>query len=293
MWETGEQQAAAMLPRLEQEHGLRLHLIRRFERGDEGAYLVEDSAGRRLVLKRRPWHEDAAEASGPTARRLARMRQRGCPIPEEVAAGRVGESLFELQEFAEGSPVDELTEDTLRQLIDVVRTQRGAGLGAGWDWWEFLTDGLLRDRSPLCRPSVLDGCTGPAERLLTRLREQALDAAVPQQIPNDVVHFDFGPANLLTVDGRITAVLDWQACRDGDASYDLVTTDWDLMAWPKAESEIGEQLRHEIGRTTAPGATLVYAAHTVLRNLTWSHGTEWEGHIVSSGHAFLDRWATD
>ncbi len=118
---------------------------------------------------------------------------------------------------------------------------------------------------------MLDGCTGPVERLLTRLREQALDATVPRQIPNDVVHFDFGPANLLTVDGRITAVLDWQGCRDGDASYDLVTTDWDLMAWPRAESEIGEQLRREIGRTTAPGAALVYAAHTVLRNLTWSH----------------------
>ncbi len=54
-----------------------------------------------------------------------------------------GESLFELQEFAEGSPVDELTEDTLRPLIDVVRTQRGACLGAGWDWWEFLTDGIV------------------------------------------------------------------------------------------------------------------------------------------------------
>jgi phosphotransferase family enzyme len=291
--EPGEQQAAAMLSRLQQQYNLRLQLIRRFDLGDDGAYLVEDYAGRRLVFKWRPWQEGAAEASRLTARRLARMRKRACPVQAQVAEGRIGESVFELQEFAEGRPVDEITEDMLRQLIDIVLMERGMGLGAGGDWWEFLADGLFRDRSPLCRPSVLDGCTGAVERLLTRLRKQALYVTTPkQQLPNDVVHFDFGPANLLAANGRITAVLDWQACRDGDASYDLVTTDWDLVAWPKAESRVGEQLRHEISRTTAPGAALIYAAHTVLRNLTWSYGTEWEDHVVRSGHEFLDRWET-
>lgn len=99
MAEIVERQAIAMLSRLEQEYNLRLHLIRRFERGDDGAYLVEDYAGRRLVLKWRPWHEGAAEASRLTARRLARMRERGCPVPVEVAGGRIGESVFELQDI--------------------------------------------------------------------------------------------------------------------------------------------------------------------------------------------------
>ncbi|MBF6332976.1 aminoglycoside phosphotransferase family protein [Nocardia transvalensis] len=284
------QRAVEILSLLEQERGLRLHLIRRFERGDEGAYEVEDSGGNRLVLKWRPWCRKAAEAAQVTACRLARMRDRGCPVPAEIASGRAGDVLFELQELAGGQPASEVTTDLVEQLIGVVQAQRGAGLGQGADWWDFLTDGLFRDRTSLCRPSILDGCTGPVAQLLQRLRRTALAAQPRQPVPNDVVHFDFGPANVLAQCGRLTAVLDWQSCRDGDAGYDLISMDWDLSAWPKATSEVSERLAREITRTTEPAAAAVYAAHTVLRNLTWSHRTEWEDHIVRTGHAFLDRW---
>ncbi|MGW7603176.1 phosphotransferase [Streptomyces antimycoticus] len=284
---------AELLSVLAKERGLKLRLVRRFERGDEGAYEVVDPAGHTLVLKWVPWREDADKAAGATARRLERLRSHGCPIPAQAASGRVGDVLFELQELATGQPLEEVTEGLLDQLLGAVAAQRDAGLGTGTNWWDFLIDGLFRDHTPLCRPSVLDGCTGTVEQLLKRLRKVARDARPPQRVPNDVVHFDFGPANVLAEGGRLTAILDWQSCRDGDAGYDLVTTDWDLAAWPKATPEVGERLAREITRTCDKSATAVYASHTVLRNLTWSYSTEWEEHIVHTGHAFLDRWATE
>ncbi|MFE1971792.1 aminoglycoside phosphotransferase family protein [Streptomyces hygroscopicus] len=289
---TSSPEVAEVLSLLAKERGLELRLVRRFERGDEGAYEVVTPAGHALVLKWIPWSEAAATAATATARRLERLRGHGSPIPAQVASGRAGDVLFELQELAAGQPVQEVTESVLEQLLAAVAAQRGAGLGTPEDWWEFLIDGLFRDRAPLCRPSVLHGCTGPVEQLLRRLRKAALDAGPPRRVPNDVVHFDFGPANVLADRGRLTAILDWQSCRDGDAGYDLVTTDWDLAAWPKAAPGIRERLAQEIARTCDKGAVAGYAAHTVLRNLTWSYGTEWEEHIVRTGHAFLDRWAT-
>lgn len=128
-------------------------------------------------------------------------------------------------------------------------------------------------------------------RVVFRLRALAAAVSLPGRAPDDVVHFGFGPANVLVDGGRVAAVLDWWSCRTGDASYGLVTVDWDLAAWSKAEPGIRERLEEEIVRMTDRGAVVVYAAHCVLRNLTWASGTEWSEHIVSTGHEFLDRWA--
>ncbi|ONI93011.1 hypothetical protein ALI22I_00660 [Saccharothrix sp. ALI-22-I] len=273
------------------ERGLALTLVGGFARGDEGAYEVTGPDGARLVLKWLPWGREARQAEEHVEPALARLRAAGCPIPRQVAAGRVGGLWFELQEYVAGSPVEHVDGVMLEQLIAVVDCGRGAGSGAGGDWWDFVLGGLVEDRSPLCRPSVLVGCGQPVSGLLSRLRASAAAAPLPGRAPDDLVHFDFGPANVLVDGGRVVAVLDWRSCRTGDASYDLVTVDWDLAAWPKAEPGIRERLAEEIVRTTDRGALVVYAAHCVLRNLTWASGTEWSEHIVSTGHEFLDRWA--
>lgn len=54
----------------------------------------------------------------------------------------------------------------------------------------------------------------------------------------------------------------------------------------------GSPVEEEIVRTTDRGARSVYAAHCVLRNLTWANGTEWSEHVVTTGHEFPDRWSS-
>jgi aminoglycoside phosphotransferase (APT) family kinase protein len=267
------------------ERGSELTLVGRFARGDEGAYEVIGADGARLVLRWLPWGQEARHAEEHVEPALARLRAAGCPIPRRVDAGRVGGVWFELQEHVAGSPVEHVDGVTLDQLIAVVDRERGAGSGTGGDWWDFVVGGLAEDRSTLV------GCERPVADLLSRLRASAAAARLPGRAPGDLVHFDFGPANVLVDDGRVTAVLDWWSCRTGDASYDLMTVDWDLAAWPKAEPGVRERLEDEILRTTDRGAVAVYAAHCVLRNLTWANGTEWSEHVVGTGHGFLDRWA--
>lgn len=55
------------------------------------------------------------------------------------------------------------------------------------------------------------------ERVLTWLRRNL----VPDDRPCTIVHGDFGPHNLLAVDGTITALLDWEYAKPGDPAQDL------------------------------------------------------------------------
>ncbi|WP_083751697.1 phosphotransferase [Saccharothrix sp. ALI-22-I] len=110
--------------------------------------------------------------------------------------------------------VDEL----VREVVELVRHERGLAL--------TLVGRFARG----CRPSVLVGCEQPVSGLVSRLRASAAAAPLPERAPDDLVHFDLGPANVLVDGGRVAAVLDWRSCRAGDASYDLVTVDWDLAA---------------------------------------------------------------
>jgi aminoglycoside phosphotransferase (APT) family kinase protein len=55
------------------------------------------------------------------------------------------------------------------------------------------------------------------ERVLDWLRRNL----VPDSRPCTLVHGDFGPHNLLAVDGTITALLDWEYAKPGDPAQDL------------------------------------------------------------------------
>jgi aminoglycoside phosphotransferase (APT) family kinase protein len=55
------------------------------------------------------------------------------------------------------------------------------------------------------------------ERVLDWLRRNL----VPDNRPCTLVHGDFGPHNLLAVDGTITALLDWEYAKPGDPAQDL------------------------------------------------------------------------
>ena len=100
---------------------------------------------------------------------------------------------------------------------------------------------------------------------------------------DDLVHFDFHHRNALQdVDGRLTAVVDWEGVRQGDSAFDLVTLAFGLAIADCTEALI-EQTWHEAIAATSRGCLRAYVAHMALRHLDWK---------IRFHPDDVDRWVT-
>jgi aminoglycoside phosphotransferase (APT) family kinase protein len=91
-----------------------------------------------------------------------------------------------------------------------------------------------------------------------------------EELPSgDVVHVDFHHRNVLVAEGEVSAVIDWEGCRPGDASFDLVTLAFGLTV-AEVSAQAREAVWEEVCRRTVPTARRAYAAHMALRQVDWS-----------------------
>jgi aminoglycoside phosphotransferase (APT) family kinase protein len=80
------------------------------------------------------------------------------------------------------------------------------------------------------------------------------------------VHCDYHHRNLLVADGRVTAIIDCEACQDGDRRFDLVTLAY-WLGFVGAETGVAEGLRARTIAETPARLLVAYNAHMVLRNI--------------------------
>ena len=83
---------------------------------------------------------------------------------------------------------------------------------------------------------------------------------------NDIVHFDFTPANILVDGGRIGGVIDWDGACAGDRTFDLAT----LLFYTYDQPETRAPLWQTALKQSGPAALRVYLAHLILRQVEWS-----------------------
>jgi aminoglycoside phosphotransferase (APT) family kinase protein len=96
----------------------------------------------------------------------------------------------------------------------------------------------------------------------------------------DIVHFDFSPANVLSVRGRVVGVVDWEGVRAGDRLFDLATLLFYTCEIPAVHGRLWK-LALARGR---PGVIGVYLAHMIVRQIDFS--------IRHHGTAAVDQWLT-
>lgn len=105
-------------------------------------------------------------------------------------------------------------------------------------------------------------------RVVERIEEIGRSLRVDDLVGNDIVHGDLHPGNILQVDGKLTAVVDMDYTRVGDAAFDLtmlalgslgVTVD------PGVRSRVFERGVHSLPEANRRA----YLANLVLRNLDW------------------------
>ncbi len=103
----------------------------------------------------------------------------------------------------------------------------------------------------------------------------------------DIIHGDFTPANCLVENGRLSAIVDFDECRDGDGSLDLMGMIWDLGGWDNADAKVLDDLWACIQGRVTPEQGHVLAAYWIAGSLAWAAGTEYEAEVSAKARRVL------
>jgi aminoglycoside phosphotransferase (APT) family kinase protein len=206
-------------------------------------YLVTDSAESRVILRRPPLGELARGAHDMVRehRILSALAAQAVPTPRPLAlcsdVSVTGAPLY-VMEVVEGIVLH--TNAAAERLDGQARTRVGASAGqalAGLHDVDIeaaeLTDFARHDgyaERQLRGWSRQWEATKTRELAVIERTAEALRGAIPPQNDVSVVHGDYNLANLIvSTDGDVRAILDWELCTLGDPVADLGTL---LCYWP-------------------------------------------------------------
>lgn len=237
--------------------------------GETGATEIRRSDDRRFVLK---WELDPdnqrSRRKGAVLADQLRARA-GWPAPRQQVID-VGSCLLVVQELMPGTNVDHLS----HRLVDRLLVLHEARLGmapesdaAGWahDMIRLLVDG----GNGYCLHGPLRDFDARSRRVIERIEGigRSLDPADLEG--SDIVHGDLHPGNLLQSQGVLTAVVDMDFTRGGDAMFDLTMLAISSLG-VSADPGVRGRL-FDLGVDALPDPRrLAYSANLLLRNLDWS-----------------------
>ena len=173
--------------------------------------------GSLVVLRRHgPWSSGFDDGiAAREAATLAAVGTAGVPTPPVLWAGRLGGRTAIVTAFVDGAavlhPTDGATwaEHLAATLADIHSVDADPSLA------RLL---VKAPASPVDDVSILAALDRPGTVELSRRRG---DLAPTQASTLCLIHGDYWPGNVLWTDGRIVAVLDWEAARLGDPAADV------------------------------------------------------------------------
>jgi hypothetical protein len=199
---------------------LGLHVIGRLDGGEHGALAVEDVFGTRSVLKLFTRGEfDRLLVAVDVA---TQSRERGVPVPDPYVVGRTASHAYTLQRHSPGAVPQWFTDAHARQLLDYWEAHVGGARGPD-DWPERMAHALVRtDHGVFVAHEPIRAAGGGAAALLDEIVLVGGTADPSCLRRDDLMHADWHHRNHLADGETVTAVIDWENARPGDARADLV-----------------------------------------------------------------------
>ncbi|NUR30254.1 MAG: aminoglycoside phosphotransferase family protein [Catenulispora sp.] len=241
----------AALDRIAEVHGVRLTFEGPCPGGEVGAAYVRHPDGTRAVL---------SSGNPRSAPYLAIAKAAGLPVPAYGLIVESGPHTVIVQELLPGRPPEVPDAGLVAQMLDVHDGFAGLMAGVG----EPVTLYLRTSGPGFCLHETLAAYSPRTRRLLERVRE--VGAAHDFAYGEDLVHLDYHCGNVLTEDGRLTGVVDWDGAGRGDRAIDLMTLRYDLaLRAPHLAGPVDERLA-----AVGDLPRLAYAMHMGLRLVDWS-----------------------
>lgn len=211
----------------------------------------------------------------------ADLRSRGWPLPTVFAWSVRDGVAYIIESLEQGTPPDEVTAETVSELVALVRLAGGAGRAGGHSWRRWLRDNLADGVAdgPI-RPATL--AAHPVGAQWLRIARDRYEIAEPRLQGRDLIHSDLDPDNILVRDGRLAAIVDWHGCREGDGAFDLAGLAWGLHSAAPATRDVVERSLEDHPEDVVAFVRSFY----VLWNLSWAIGTSYEQWVREHAAAF-------
>jgi Ser/Thr protein kinase RdoA (MazF antagonist) len=246
---------------------LGLDVIGRLAGGERGALAVDASDGAALVLKVFPLDEargiaNALEVAG-------RLRARGVPVPDPYWMGTTSTRAYTLQRRCDGAVPEVFEGAHAAQMLDFGNAYEDA-LPEGGDWPERLVRALVvGDIDLFAVHAPIRAAGGDAAVLLGEIVDLGGSADPSVLRRTDAMHRDWHHRNLLVRDETVTAVIDWEAARAGDARLDLVLLNYwcDVYVGSGVSRDAHERVSAFTAARVEPDARRLLAALVALHQL--------------------------
>jgi aminoglycoside phosphotransferase (APT) family kinase protein len=222
-----------------------------------------DGRERRLVI-RQPGEATLQRNPGAAAdefKLLQILTGAGLPAPTPHYLDESGEILstpYLVIQYIEGEPVlaPADLDDFVRQMaaeLARVHTFRGP-----WADLSFLPEQSVKAaRTFAARCARLDGCSDGEQ--VREILEPVWP--LPQTDEPVLLHGDFWPGNVIWREGRVAAVIDWEAAKRGDPLSDIANARLDIL-WAFGVDAMQEFTAHYAAMTSADLATLPYGIYS-------------------------------
>ncbi len=212
--------AAAAVSVLSEALGVEYVVIGPLAGGETGATEVSGD-GHRHVLKwdLDPDNQVRRREGVVLAERLRTEAAWPCPEQQVIEAD---DYVFVLQEFMRGQTISHLS----RGLVESLSALHDRRLQLSVDdrpnrWANDMIEILVEGGNGYCLHQSLRDFDSRTRRVVERIEELGRSLKPSDLGGTDVVHGDLHPGNLLEVDGQLSAVIDMDYTRAGDADFDL------------------------------------------------------------------------
>ncbi len=231
-------------------HGTRFHAAGTYAGGEVGAQRLIDEHGNAFVLK--------YQAPGLAPLTTEALRPLGYPVPRYVIATDV----YSIQEELPGRPLGGWGMPLPARLLALNELQAGRSVDDDRSWPGVIVASVTQGFDEYMVLATLAEHSPESHELL-ELCQRAVDRNAAQiTTTDDVVHYDFTPANVLAHDGVVTGIIDWGGTRSGDRTFDLAT--W--LFYSRDDAELRRVVVERIGER----GLSVYLAHMAIRQADWS-----------------------
>ena len=246
---------------------LGLEVIARLPGGERGALAVEALDGAALVLKVFALDEEIGLANALEV--AARVRVLGVPVPDPYWTGATAGCAYTLQRRCDGRVPPVLEDAHAVQMLDFWATHQDA-IPEGDDWPERVVRALtVGDIELFAVHEPVLAAGGEAAVLLGEIIGVGRSADPSVLRRTDAMHRDWHHRNLLTRGETVTAVIDWEAARAGDARFDLVLLNYwtSVYVGTGVSREAHERISSFTAARVEPDVRRVLAALVALHQL--------------------------
>lgn len=258
-------QPGQLLQHINAVHTTTFDLLHSYPDGEQGAFAIADTRGRRGVLKWQPGASNLQRAQ--QAREITHLlRTSGYPAPRYLLIGSTPEGIYSIQEVLPGAPLRHLSGAHLTRLLELNALQREKASASLRDWHAEAIETVLSGGEGYCLHASLREHSRRSAHLLAEIQRLVATNREEPHRSADIVHGDFQPANILLHRDKVSGIIDWQAPGAGDSSFDLVT----LLFYTYDDSGTREQLWQVIRAAISLNLLSLYCAHLILRQVDWS-----------------------